>query len=88
MATIMVTGVKVDGEHNDVVHITLTEPQEVEGVQADVTIGEAFVSIPEGMPNPEIKATIIAAAQMIMDRHKEAVAKKARLDEVTWPPIT
>jgi len=88
MAKIYVTGVKVDGEHNDTVHITLTEPTEENGETIDLSIGEAFVAIPEGMPNPEVKATIIQAAQMIMNRHKEAQGKKAKLDKVDWPPIT
>lgn len=68
--------------------INLTEVQTVEGEDIEVPIGEATVTFPHGTEMADIKTKIIDAAQGIFKAHKNALDKKADLEELEFPEIT
>jgi len=87
MAKINIMGVK-RGEDNHSVHVVLTEPQMIDGEQQQVSLGEAFIPIPDGTKPAKVKADIIRAARGIMAKHKQAANYRRKLEQVEFPEIT
>lgn len=87
MAKINIVGVG-KGEKNYVVHIVITEPQEVDGEIEEKAIGERFVPIPHGLEMKDIKDRIVKAANLAMDAHKDAIDKRKDIEELEFPEIT
>ena len=87
MAKINIAGVKKTAI-NYTFHLVLTEGQEVDGEMHDVAIGEAFVPIPHDVPDAQARDSIVAAAQGIMEAHKDARRMRERAEAYEWPEIT
>lgn len=86
MAKIRIDGVFNEGS-NYTAHVALIESQMVEGVEAEMPLGEAFVNFPSGTEMADVKKKIIKAAEGIWKSHQDALDKRKDIEELEFPPI-
>lgn len=87
MATIKFNSV-VRRENDYLVSISLVENRTVDGERVEVPCGESIFPLPLGLALAEYRTRIIDRAQQIMDSHKDAMEKRALIDQAVWPEIT
>ncbi|KKM82112.1 hypothetical protein LCGC14_1322910 [marine sediment metagenome] len=87
MATIRIVGVGYSGS-NYTVNVIMTETQQIDSQDHEVSLGEATIRIPSDTEMADIKDKIVDAAQGIMDAHSKAKDKRKDIEELDFPEIT